>query len=126
MVFTFFDLFEQLWEGSPAVTAIENSIDYQREQLEESFFSPSASNATNCNDTSIDMLMLTHQGNDETDKESDSEGLLLRANDITNKRERANEFLKKQTRKKLSNHLGNDAEYWKRRYTFKEKSTYSI
>ena len=119
-------MFEQLWEGSPAVTAIENSIYYQRAQLEESFFSPSASNATNCNDASIDMLMLTHQGNDETDKENDSEGLLLRANDITNKRERANEFLKKQTRKKVSNHLGSDAEYRKRRYTFKEKSTYSI
>ena len=98
VVSTFFDLCEQLWEGSPAVTAIENSIDSQRAHLEESF-SSSTSDAANCNDTSIDMPTLTRQENDETDKENDSEELPLTANDTTNHREKANEFLKKQTRK---------------------------
>ena len=54
MAFTFFDLFEELWEGSPAVPAIENSPDSQGVHLKESF-SPSTSDATNCNDTSVDM-----------------------------------------------------------------------
>ena len=40
VVFTFFDMYEQLWGGSPAVPAIENSIDSQGVHLEESF-SPS-------------------------------------------------------------------------------------
>ena len=93
VVFTFFNMRKQLWGGSPAVTAIENSIDSPEVHLEESF-SPSTSDATNRNDTSIDMPMLTHQENDETDEENDSEELLLTANDITNSRERANEFLK--------------------------------
>ena len=54
MAFTFFDLFEELLEGSPAVPAIENSPDSQGVHLKESF-SPSTSDATNCNDTSVDM-----------------------------------------------------------------------
>ena len=55
------------------------------------------------------MSMLTHQGNDETDEESDAEELPLTANDITtNDRERANEFLKNRREKKLSTRLGND------------------
>lgn len=78
----------QLWGGSPPVTAIENSIDSQGVHLEESF-SPSTSDATSCNDTSIDMPKLIHQEKDEADKENDSEKLLLIANDITNNRERA-------------------------------------
>ena len=59
VVFTFFDLCQQLWGGSPAVTAKENSIDCQGAHLEESF-SPSTSDGKNCNGTSIDMPMLTH------------------------------------------------------------------
>ena len=81
MAFTFFDLFEELLEGSPAVPAIENSPDSQGVHLKESF-SPSTSDATNCNDTSVDMTMLTHQENDETDEENDSEELALRTNDL--------------------------------------------
>ena len=46
------------------------------------------------------MTKLIQQEKDEADKENDSEELLLIANDITNNRERANEFLKKQTRQK--------------------------
>ena len=97
----------QLWGGSPPVTAIENSIDSQGVHLEQSF-SPSTSDATNCNDTSIDMTKLIQQEKDEADKENDSEELLLIANDITNNRERANEFLKNRQDKKLSIPLGND------------------
>ena len=94
MAFTFFDLFEELLEGSPAVPAIENSPDSQGVHLKESF-SPSTSDAANCNDTSVDMTMLTHQENDETDEENDSEELALRANDITNKKEQMNTGEKK-------------------------------
>ena len=72
VLFTFFDLCEQLWGGSPAFTTIENSIDSLGAHLEESFL-PSTSDATNCNDTSIDMPMLTHQENEETDEEDDEE-----------------------------------------------------
>ena len=107
VVFTFFDLCEQQWEGSPAITAIENSIDSQGAHLVESF-SSSTCDATNCNDTSTDMPTLTHQENDETDKENDSEELPLTANDITNHWEKANEFLKNRQENKLSTHLGND------------------
>ena len=39
--------------------------------------------------------MLTHQENDETDEENDSEELPLRANDITNKKEQMNTGEKK-------------------------------
>ena len=54
------------------------------------------------------MTKLIQQEKDEADKENDSEELLLIANDITNNRERANEFLKNRQDKKLSIHLGND------------------
>ena len=54
VVLTFFDPREKLWGGDLAVTAIKNSTDCQRAHFEESF-SPSTSDATNCNDTSIDM-----------------------------------------------------------------------
>ena len=109
-MFTFFNLCEQLWGGSPAVTAIENSIDSQAAHLEESF-PPSANDATNCNGTSIDMPMLTHRENDETDEENDAKELPLTANDInTSDRERPNEFLKNKRGKKLSTRLGNDEE----------------
>ena len=107
VVFTFFDLCEQLWGGNPAFTAIENRIDSQGAYLEESF-SSLTSDATNCNDTSIDMSMLTHQENDEIDEENDSEELPLTANDITDNRERTNEFLKNRLEKKLSTRSGND------------------
>ena len=46
-----------------------------------------------------------HQENDETDEENDSEELPLTADDITNNRERANEFLKNRQRKKKTLHL---------------------
>ena len=49
---------------------------------------------------------MTHQENDETDEENDSEELPLTANDITNNRERANEFLKNRRAKKKTR-LGN-------------------
>ena len=71
---------------SPAVTAIEHSIYSQGVHLEESF-SPSASDAANCYDTSIDTQMLTNQDHDETDEQNDSEELPLTVNDITNNRE---------------------------------------
>ena len=106
MFFTFLHLCEQLWEGSPAAPAIENK-DSQGVHLKESF-SPLASDTTTCNDTSIDISMLTHQENDETEEENDSKEFPLRANDITNNSERANEFLKNSREKKLSAHLGND------------------
>ena len=54
------------------------------------------------------MTKLIQQEKDEADKENDSEELLLIANDITNNRERANEFLKNRQDKKLSIPLGND------------------
>ena len=54
------------------------------------------------------MTKLIQQEKDEADKENDSEDLLLIANDITNNRERANEFLKNRQDKKLSIPLGND------------------
>ena len=107
MVFTFSDLHEQLWRGSSAVTAIENSIDSQRAHLED-FFSPSTRDVTNCNDTSFDKPILTHQENDETDEENDSEQLPLTANDITNNRERVNEILKYARKKNISTGLEND------------------
>ena len=108
VVFTFFNLCEQLWGCSPAFTAIENSIDSPGAHLEESF-SPSTSDDTNCNNTLIDMPMLTHQENEETDEESDPEELPLIANDITtNEGERANEFLKIRREKALSTRVSND------------------
>ena len=100
-MFTFSDVYEQLWGNSPAVTAIENSIDSQRVHLEDSF-SPSTRDATNCNDTSFDKPILTHQKNEETDEENDSEKLPLTANGITINRERVNEFLKYIREKKNS------------------------
>ena len=54
------------------------------------------------------MTKLIQQEKDEADKENDSEELLLIANDNTNNRERANEFLKNRQDKKLSIPLGND------------------
>ena len=54
------------------------------------------------------MTKLIQHEKDEADKENDSEELLLIANDITNNRERANEFLKNRQDKKLSIPLGND------------------
>ena len=108
VVLTFFYLCEQLWGCSPAFTAIENSIDSQGAHLEESF-SPSTSDDTNCNNTLIDMPMLTHQENEKTDKENNPEELPLTANDITtNEGERANEFLKIKREKTLSIRLCND------------------
>ena len=56
------------------------------------------------------MTKLIQQEKDEADKENDSEELLLIANDITNNRERANEFLKNRQDKKLSIPLGNDGQ----------------
>ena len=51
---------------------------------------------------------MTHQENDKTDEENDSEELPLTANDITSNRERVNEILKYVREKKFSTGLGND------------------